>query len=311
VFAGTNTLQLTFNLLKRNGKVFGISVFGKDITDRKRAEEVIKNTSTYNRSLIEASLDPFVTIGPEGKITDVNVATEKVTGYSRNELIGTDFSNYFTDFKKARAGYKLIFKEGFVRDYELEIRNKEGHIIPVFYNASVYKDSSGKVVGVFAAARDITERRQAEKELLEKSKALEELNIALKVLIDQYKNDQRELEKRIITNIRVRIIPYLEKFKQTRLDIGQSGLLEIIERSFRDISSPFLKSILSEHLRFTTKEIEIVFLIKEGKTTKEIAQILSIGKRTVDSYRDSIRCKIGLANKKVNLKTYLLSIANT
>jgi DNA-binding CsgD family transcriptional regulator len=170
---------------------------------------------------------------------------------------------------------------------------------------------NGKVFGISVFGKDITDRRQTEKELLEKSKALEELNIALKVLIDQYKNDQRELEERIVSNIRVRIIPYLEKFKQTRLDIGQSALIEIIERSFRDISSPFLKLISSEHFRFTPKEIEIVSLIKDGKTTKEIAQVLRIGKRTADSYRDNIRGKLGLANKKINLRTYLLSIANT
>jgi DNA-binding CsgD family transcriptional regulator len=131
------------------------------------------------------------------------------------------------------------------------------------------------------------------------------------VLIDHYKNDQREFEEAIVSNIKVRIIPYLDRLKQTRLDIGQSALLEIIERSFRDISSPFLRLISSEHFRFTPKEIEIISLIKEGKTTKEIGQFLRIGKRTVDSYRDNIRSKLGLAKKKLNLRTYLLSLPNT
>ncbi len=97
------------------------------------------------------------------------------------------------------------------------------------------------------------------------------MNTALKVLIDHYKNDQKELEESIVANIKVRIIPYLERLKQTRLDVGQSALMEIIERSFRDISSPFLKVISSAQFRFTPKEIEIISLIKEGKTTKEIA----------------------------------------
>jgi PAS domain S-box-containing protein len=282
-----------------------------DITERKEFEEALRRAGVYNRSLIEASLDPLVTIGPEGKITDVNTATEEVTGYSRAELVGTDFSDYFTDYKKASAGYTLVFRKGFVRDYELEIRHKDGQITPVFYNASVYKDSSGKVAGVFAAARDITERKQSEEQLLEKSKALEEMNMALKVLIDHYKNDQRELEERIISNINVRIIPYLEKLRHTRLDISQSALLEIIERSFRDISSPFLKLISQQYYRFTPKEMEIISLIKEGRTTKEIGQILGIGKRTVDSYRDNIRGKLGLVKKKLNLQTYLLSLSNT
>lgn len=154
-------------------------------------------------------------------------------------------------------------------------------------------------------------RQQAEEELVGKSKALEELNMALKILIDHYKNDQEELQKRIVSNIKVRIVPYIERLKRTRLDIGQSALIEIIERNFHDISSPFLRLISSEHFRFTPKEVEIVSLIRDGKTTKEIAQILGIGKRTADSYRDNIRGKLGLANKKVNLRTYLLSIDNT
>jgi PAS domain S-box-containing protein len=121
----------------------------------------------YNRRLLEASLDPLVSIGPDGRITDVNAATEMVTGRSRAELIGTDFSDYFTEPEKAREGYQRVFREGFVRDYALEIRHRDGHITSVLYNASVYRDDSGKVIGVFAAARDITERQEAEQALLE------------------------------------------------------------------------------------------------------------------------------------------------
>ena len=117
-----------------------------DITERKKAEEDIRLSNIYNRSLIEASLDPLVTIGLDGKITDVNKATEQVTGYSRNELIGTDFTNYFTEPEKAKKGYQEVFSVGFVYDYELEIRDKNGHITPVLFNASVYKDESGKLL---------------------------------------------------------------------------------------------------------------------------------------------------------------------
>jgi PAS domain S-box-containing protein len=89
--------------------------------------------------LIEASLDPLVTIGYDGKITDLNEAIEHVTGYSRNELIGTDFTNYFTEPDKAKKGYQEAFQEGLVFDYALEIQNKNGHITPVLYNASKMK----------------------------------------------------------------------------------------------------------------------------------------------------------------------------
>ena len=132
------------------------------VAERKEAENIVKLANAYNRSLLEASLDPLVTIDVNGKITDVNVATEKVTGRSRTELIDTEFSDYFTEPAKARAGYQQVFQEGLVMDYALEIRRRDGHITPVLYNAAVYRDEAGKDIGVFAAARDITERRRAE-----------------------------------------------------------------------------------------------------------------------------------------------------
>ena len=137
----------------------------RNIPARKRAQEALRQANAYNRSLLEASLDPLVTIGPDGKITDVNGATEAVTGCARATLIGTDFSDYFTDPEKARAGYQQVFREGFVRDYPLELRHRDGRIASVLYNASVYRDEDGNVAGIFAAARDITKRKRAEEAL--------------------------------------------------------------------------------------------------------------------------------------------------
>ena len=155
-------------------KYFAVTVFQplpdqiacifNDITDRKRAEVELRNLSSYNRSLIEANLDPLVTIDPSGKITDVNSATEQVTGYHRHEMIGTDFSDYFTEPEKARQGYQQVFKEGMVRDYPLEILHIDGRITSVLYNATVYHDGSGNIRGIFASARDITGRKKAEEE---------------------------------------------------------------------------------------------------------------------------------------------------
>ena len=126
-----------------------------------------KQASGYARSLIEASLDPLVTISPAGTITDVNEATVKVTGVPRQGLVGTDFSNYFTEPEKAREGYSRVFANGFVTDYPLTIRRQDGHLTSVLYNASVYKDVDGNVLGVFAAARDVTAQKQAEAQLAE------------------------------------------------------------------------------------------------------------------------------------------------
>lgn len=158
-----------------------------------------KLTSQYSRSLIEASLDPLVTINIDGKITDVNEASIKVTGVSRDELIGTDFSNYFTESKKAKEGYLQVFDKGFVADYPLTIIHKNGMLTDVLYNASVYKDEKGKVLGVFAAARDVTKQKLIEanldkslKEISGYKKALDESSIVAitdKDGIIKYAND--------------------------------------------------------------------------------------------------------------------------
>ncbi len=147
------------------GQVIGVFAAARDITARRQAEDAVRRANAYNRSLLEASLDPLVTIGPDGKLTDVNAAAEVATGFPRAELAGTDFSDYFTEPEKARAGYQQVFREGLVRDYPLELRHRDGRVLSVLYNASVYQDERGQVVGVFAAARDITERKRAEEEI--------------------------------------------------------------------------------------------------------------------------------------------------
>jgi PAS domain S-box-containing protein len=134
----------------------------------------LREANAYNRRLIEASLDPLVTIGHDGQIMDVNSATEAATGFSRAELIGTDFCDYFSDPESARSGYEKVFREGSVRDYALELRHLDGQLTPVLYNASVYRDKGGDVIGVFAAARDVTEHKKAQKALLELNDTLEE-----------------------------------------------------------------------------------------------------------------------------------------
>ena len=144
------------------GDVQGVYAAARDVTERKRAEETSQAASQYSRSLIEASLDPLVTISAEGKITDVNTATEKVTGAKRASLIGSDFAKYFTDPEEARNGYEQVFLKGYVTDYPLAIRHVSGKVTDVLYNASVYKDLEGKVQGVYAAARDVTERKRVE-----------------------------------------------------------------------------------------------------------------------------------------------------
>ena len=152
------------------GRPAEILEINRDISERKQAEHLLTRVSAYNRSLLETSLDPLVTIDPAGKINDVNAATERVTGCPRERLIGTDFSDYFTDPARARAGYKKVFEEGFVRDYRLEIRNRDGHATPVLTMPQSIETKRGALLGVFAAARDITEQLKLEAQLRQTQK---------------------------------------------------------------------------------------------------------------------------------------------
>jgi len=132
-----------------------------DITERMQAEERLAAVAQYARSLIESFLDPLVAISADGKIADVNEAMVRVTGVPRGQLVGTDFSDYFTEPEKARSGYQRVTTEGSVTDYPLTIRHQDGRLTGVLYNAGVYRDAKGNVAGVLATARDVTERKRA------------------------------------------------------------------------------------------------------------------------------------------------------
>jgi PAS domain S-box-containing protein len=138
----------TSPICDEKGTVVGASVIYRDVSE-------LKHAAQYARSLIEASLDPLMTISPEGKIYDVNEATVRATGVPRSKLIGTDFSGYFTDPDKAHQAYQQAFTQGSVTDYPLTLVHRDGTLTDVLYNASVYRDTGGNVLGVCAAARDV------------------------------------------------------------------------------------------------------------------------------------------------------------
>lgn len=176
----------------------------------------------------------------------------------------------------------------------------------------VLKDKLSRLVPAVERAlnelAERNERKKAEKELLEKSKSLEEANIALKVLLQHREEDRKAMEDNIITNVKQLVLPYVDKLKMLKLNKDQLAYVKMIEDNLHDIISPFLRSLTMEHANFTPREIQITSLVKEGKTTKEITEILNISATAVDFHRKNIRVKLGIKNKKTNLHSYLLSM---
>jgi len=158
-------------------------------------------------------------------------------------------------------------------------------------------------------AKEELEQRVEERtrELRMKSESLEEMNTALKVLLKKREEDKDELEEQVIYNVKELIMPFLEKLKASRLDSRQLTLLEIMASNLNDIVAPFAKSLSTRYLNLTPAEMQIANMVKHGKTTKEIAETLFLSTRTIESHRDSIRQKLGIKNKKANLRTHLLS----
>ena len=152
---------------------------------RESSEEELRELQHYTRGLIEASQDIMVTFNIKGIITDVNQQTVEVTGVSRDALIGSLFKQYFTDPDKAERGAAMVFKEENVRDYELELIDREGGRIQVSWNASVYRDRSGEIAGVYAIARDISEMKNITEQLLSQQQVIFELSTPVLKLWDE------------------------------------------------------------------------------------------------------------------------------
>jgi len=164
--------------------------------------------------------------------------------------------------------------------------------------------------------REVEERKAIQESLLVKeeelnikSLSLEEANTALKVLLKRGEQDKNELEEKVLSNIKELALPYLEKLKQSNLNEKQLMYLQILESNLNDIISPFLQKLSSQYLNLTPTEIQVANLVREGKSTKEIADLLHISKRAIEFHRNNIRDKLGLKQAKTNLRSYLLSLS--
>jgi len=294
----------------------------RDITEKAAMQEALQKGEERFRTFFEYAPDAIYISDVSGIFIDGNRSAEQMTGYSREELIG---KNYFD--------LDLLSPEQFPRALELLERNiggsptgpdefilkrRDGELITVeICTYPLYIQAERCVLGV---AHDITGRKQAEAALKrsrenleikvrERTRDLEQANTALRVLLKGRDDDREALEQSMLHNLHELVLPCIEKLKAGQLQERQLAALELLETNLRDITAPMMRSLSMQHLRFTPAEIAVANCVRHGKSTREIAELLQLSIKTVHFHRENIRRKCGIKNKKMNLRTFLASLA--
>ncbi len=291
----------------------------EDLTERKQAEEALRESEAKYRSLYDTMKEGVaiheVVYDASGEakdyiILDVNPSYEKILGLKKEEAVDCKASElYGTGQPPYIEIYARVTASGQPTSFETYFPPMDKH-----FSISVFSPRRGQFATVFA---DITERKRAEMELIERqatleaqTNELEEVNAALRVLLKRRDEDRTELEEKVLSNVKELVLPYAEKLKKTRLDAKQKAYLRILESNLNDIISPFARALSSTYVALTPTEIEIAHLVKDGKTAKEIAEMLNVSVRTIEFHKKGIRRKLGLRNRKVNLRSHLMSMTN-
>ena len=301
------------------GKFRGSFGIITDITQRKRAEEALRESEERYRGIVETQAELICRFLPDGTLTFVNDTICRFLGERSEELIGKSFYPYIhpDDRQKTRKNLESLSKENRIGTNEERVIMPDGEIHWWQWSNQALFDEQDSKVELQSVGRDITKRKKAEDalrkseaELAAQSRHLEEVNAALRVLLKQREEDKEDLEGRLLANVKELVLPYVDKLKNSRLDSDQMTLAAILESNIKEIISPFATKLSSRFLNLTPTEIQVASLIKDGKTSKEIAVLLNASENTVRSHRFHIRSKLGIKKKKVNLKSYLKSLQN-
>jgi DNA-binding CsgD family transcriptional regulator len=218
------------------------------------------------------------------------------------------------DARKVAEGIRAVIGgelEEFLYDYPCH--SEDG---PHWYYMRVLRMSGPGPIRVVASHEEITALklteealRKSQQELIEQKQSLEETNIAMKVLLKQREEDKLELEKKVLNNVKDLVLPYVEKLKNSRLNAKDRTLVDIVDTHLQDIISPLLQRFTNAKILLTPQEMQVASLVKDGKTSKEIADVLNVSETTVNFHRKNLRVKFGLRNKRTNLRSYLISIS--
>jgi len=289
-----------------------------DISKRKQAEEAVHNIQIQQKAILDNIPDIAWLKDRESNFIAVNDAFGKASGLSSENVVGlTDLDIWPAELAEMyRNDDRKVMECGRRKQVEEPLVDKDGREMWIETIKTPIHNARGEIIGTAGIARDITLRKRAEEDLKKreweleaKTRNLEEVNIALKVLLKRREEDKTELEEKVLSNVRELVDPYVDKLKKSPLSIDQTAYVSIIETHLNDIVSPFLHNLKSKYLNLTPREIQIANLIREGKTTKEIAKLLNLSLAAIDFHRNNIRNKLGLKNKKANLRSYLLSLS--
>jgi len=285
-----------------------------DITGRKTVENRLQESENLYRAIFETTGTATIIIEDDMTISLLNSEFERMTGYSRAEWEGKKkWPEYIPkkDLARMKKTHKLrrFDPKSAPRNFEHDLIDSEGRIQNMFLTADIIPGTKKSVVSF----TDITAWKEAERglkkreqELQIKSCNLEELNTTLRVLLRQRENDREELEEKVLSNVKEFVLPYVEKIQKSRIDAKVLAYVDILESNLKDIISPFSHKLSSKYMNLTPKEIQIANFIKEGKTSKEIADIMNVSKSAVDIHRYRLRNKMGLNNQKANLESHLI-----
>jgi len=242
----------------------------------------------------------------------IGLPKEKVIGRRVHDLIGSLDKDQADEFDRQDQD---ILRHQENREFEARLPCSDGQKRDFLYTKGVVLDNTGQALGIIGVMIDITKRKMAEenlrkreKELKTQSQHLEEVNAALKVLLKQREIDKKSLQDNFLMNIREMILPYVERLKKATLSEQQALTLELIETNRQNIASPLIGTLSSRFIRLTPMELRVANLIKEGKSNKEIADLLFLSENTILFHRHHIRTKLNIKGKRINLRTYLLTI---
>ena len=264
-------------------------------------------------TLAEKMLSGILIVG-QNRVYYINEAFQKITGYSRTDVLDMspwDMVHPDERTKIRRMGLKRFRKGSDVRDYyETQWIHKKGHLIWVEVRAVLLKNTSppkilANIVDISSRKKALASLKKREEELNIQAANLEETNIALKVILKQRNEEVEELKRNIQFNLEKLVFPYLDRLSTIETKPQCIAYIKTVEDNLREITAPHVRKFSSQYARLSPKQVEVVNLIRQGKTSKEIAEILIISKAAVDFHRSNIRKKLGLNGKKINLQTFL------